>query len=78
MARLLIMTRPTDSLELLSWINERQLALNRLRRHALFNARLQGRFEQAVQISGLSRKKALAETRAENSARGKMVRWASR
>lgn len=67
--------RPTDPLRLLQWINEQQAQLNRMRRTALFEARLEGTFEQAIAISGLSRKRAVAETRHENEDRGRMVRW---
>ena len=68
---------PEDPLQRLQWINEQQADLTRQRREALFEARLQGTFDEAVTISGLSRKAALAETRHENEARGRMVRWAN-
>lgn len=67
---------PTDPLQQLQWINEAEVELARLRRSALFEARLEGNLDVAIAISGLSRKAALAATRHENEARGRMVRWA--
>lgn len=67
--------RPTDPLELLQWINDREDDLALLRQGAMFDARLQGRFEEAITVSGMSRKRALALTRHENEERGRMVRW---
>lgn len=69
------MTRPTDAVELLRWITERRADLERMERRALFQARLEGRFDQALTTSGISRKRGLALTRAENAARGRMIRW---
>lgn len=63
---------------MLAWINDQRDHLDQLRREALFEARLQGQFEKALLLSGLSRKAALAETRHENEARGRMVRWSGR
>jgi hypothetical protein len=69
------MTRPTDPLALLAWINERYTRLDELRQKAIFEARLEGHLDQAIEISGLSRKQALALSRHENEARGRVVRW---
>lgn len=69
--------RPTDSLELLAWVQRQRRGLQRIEQLAIFNARLEGRFDQAVQVSGLSRKAALAATRRENRTRGKLIRWGS-
>lgn len=67
----------SDSLEVLEWVNHQRDYLTRVQRKALFDARLEGRFEQALIISGMSRKKALAATREENRTRGKLIRWGS-
>lgn len=72
------MQRPTDPLELLAWINAKRRELDRIEQTALFDARIEGRFDEAVQISGLSVTKAMALTRHENEARGRMMRWGSR
>lgn len=69
------MQRPTDPLQLLAWINTQRQELEQLTQRALFDARMEGTFEEAIQISGLSRTRALALTRHENEARGRMVRW---
>lgn len=69
------MPRPSDPLELLAWVNQQREELDLIQRQALFDARLQGNFEEAIRISGLSRKRAVAATRHENEARGRMVRW---
>jgi hypothetical protein len=42
---------------------------------AYFDARLEGRFEAAVDIGKSSRKRALMFTRRRNSATGRAVRW---
>lgn len=64
-----------DPLDQLAYVNRMAKRLETLRREALFEARLQGEFEEAIRLSGLSRKRALAETRHENEARGRMIRW---
>lgn len=69
------MARPTDPIEVLRWVQSRRNELDRIERVALFNSRLQGSFEEALTITGLSRKKAVAATRAENASRGRMIRW---
>lgn len=66
-----------DPLSMLVWINEQYRRLDKLRREALFDARLQGQFDEALVISGLSRKRGLAETRHENEANGRMIRWSA-
>lgn len=66
---------PSDSVERLGWINDQIADLLDAQRVALFDARLEGRLEDAIAASGLSRKRALALTRQENEARGRMIRW---
>lgn len=69
---------PSDPLQLLQWITDQRQQLDQLTREALFEARLNGTFDEAVELSGLSRKRALAETRHENESRGRMVRWSGK
>ncbi len=67
--------RPNDPIERLAWIGEQQIKLDRMRSIALFDARLQGRLDDAITVSGLSRKRVLAETRRINELRGRAIRW---
>lgn len=70
---------PEDPIELLSWaVTQRERIndeLDRLTADALFDARLENRFEEAVAASGLSYSRALRLTRNVNEQRGRQVRW---
>lgn len=70
-----VQDQPADPLDMLAYLNRQYRRLDQLRREALFEARLQGSLDEAIAVSGLSRKRVLAETRHENEARGRMVRW---
>lgn len=70
--KLNLLTDPLDRIRLLQVLyQDCDLALA----ESLFDARMQGRLDEARLAAGLSRKKALALTRAENERRGRQVRW---
>lgn len=70
---------PHDPIERLLWLSGAKEAFDAqveaMWRGAYFDARLSGRFQNALDLSLHSRKKALALTRAENERRGRPLRW---
>ena len=67
---------PIERLLYLSGVKEQvQRELDREWQLAYFWCRFTGRIDEAVRLGLHSRHRALAFTRAENEARGRMVRW---
>lgn len=70
---------PKDPVERLMWLGgvHQQVVreLDAAFGDAYFNARLQGRFDTAVEAGPYARKRALAYTRHENERRGRTVKW---
>jgi hypothetical protein len=64
-----------DPVQRIALILTEQEKLDAALTEALFEARLQGRFEEARLAAGLARKPALARTRKANEALGRQVRW---
>lgn len=71
--------RPSDPVEAVVWLDgvleAVQRDLDAAYEEAYFQARLQGRFEAAVEVGRTSRKRALAFTRRRNEATGRQIRW---
>lgn len=70
---------PHDPLERLVWLSGAKAAfdaqVNAEWQRAYFEARLTGRFQDALDLGLHSRKRALTLTRAENERRGRSLRW---
>lgn len=70
---------PTDPIERIMWLDGVNKAVAReldtAFEEAYYNARIEGRFEAAVEAGHASRKRALAWTRARNQAQGRPLRW---
>lgn len=66
---------PADPLQRIAWLTNAQQHLDSMLSEALFDSRMQGRFEEARLVAGLSRKDATARTRTVNEQRGRQVRW---
>lgn len=70
---------PEDPIERLMWLSGARASfeaqVNAQWQRAYFEARQQGRFDSALDLGYHSEKRALAWTRAENEARGRMMRW---
>jgi hypothetical protein len=70
---------PRDPLERLLWLSGARAAFDAAVTaewsKAYFDARLQGRFDAALDFRLHSRKRAVAFTRAENERRGRAMRW---
>lgn len=73
---------PTEPLARLMWLSgvREQVAseLDREYRLLYFQLRLEGRLDEAASLMLHSHKKIMAFTRAENEARGRLVRWGDR
>lgn len=70
---------PRDPIERLLWLSgaraQFDAEVNAQWRVAYFEARATGRFDSALGLGLHSTKRALAFTRAENEARGRMIHW---
>lgn len=70
---------PDEPLERLAWLGgvREQVAaeMEHEWRRAYFTLRLEGRLDQAASLLLHSHKKIMAFTRAENEARGRLIRW---
>lgn len=66
---------PNDPIDRVNWLQILYRDCDSVLAESLFDARMQGRLEEARLAAGLSRKRALALTRAENERRGRQVRW---
>jgi len=75
-------TMPNDPVERVIWLDGVAEAVRRelyeAYSEAYFNARLQRRFETALELGKTSRKRALAMTRHHNERTGRSVRWQDR
>lgn len=73
---------PKDPIERIIWLDGVADAVRRelyeAYSEAYFNARLQRRFDTALEVGKTSRKRALAMTRRHNERTGRSVRWADR
>lgn len=73
---------PDDPFERLMWLSGvREQVLHELElelRRVYFTLRLEGRLDEAEALNLHSHKRIMAWTRAENEARGRMVRWGDR
>ncbi len=70
---------PTDPVERIAWLSgvkkQVQTELEAEFQQAYFWARLSGRLDAALSLRQHSQKRVMAYTRAENEARGRLVRW---
>lgn len=70
---------PDDAIERLLWLSgvaeQVKTELDQAWRDAYFDARFTGRLDQAEGLALHSHKRVMAFTRAENEARGRMIRW---
>lgn len=66
---------PQDPIDRIRWVRQKRAALDQQLARALFDARLQGRFEEAREAAQLARKPALALTRQVNEGLGRQIRW---
>lgn len=70
---------PDDAIERLLWLSgvaeQVRTELDIAWRQAYFEARFTGRLEEAERLALHSHKRVMAWTRAENEARGRMIRW---
>lgn len=70
---------PEDPIERILWLDGVRKAVERELdceyQQSYFNARLTGRFVEALTVGRASRKRALAWTRRQNEATGRTVRW---
>lgn len=82
MAILNLEQAPDDPIQRLAWLGGVMDAVrNELDaefQEAYFWARWTGRLDEALHLNLHSRKRILAWTRAENEARGRMIRWGDR
>lgn len=67
---------PVEAIVYLDGVMERaRIELDEAYAAAYFDARLQGRFDNALRVGRTSRKRALKLTRQRNEATGRTVRW---
>jgi len=70
---------PTDALERLIWLDgvldQVHTELDPEWARAYFDARLQGRLDEALALELHSRKRVMAWTRHHNEATGRLIRW---
>lgn len=70
---------PTDALERLVWLSgvaeQVKAELDAAWQSTYFEVRFTGRLEEAERLALHSHKRIMAWTRAENEARGRMIRW---
>lgn len=71
---------PDDALERILWLSgvmeEAKIELDKAYSEAYYEARLTGRFDDALALGVHPKSTALRYTRRENNARGRSVRWA--
>jgi hypothetical protein len=68
----------SDPISIINHVLAERERLDAILDRALFDARMQGVFDEAVQLSGLSRTRAEAATRRVNESLGRQIRWTQR